>query len=176
MLTSVADTVVFPNSAERSSNFVALFLSIMLTSVNRIQTRESHPVIEQFFVLDLRPTPRKKLCRFLSTQPAGSKSKLMRIIQVQDADRPAPTVDPSKLLLNIIHSCFSESDAARLWLYRRFTSAHFPGHQIVRLLEFASPELRITLSSRSFAYAFEINHSAIKGAQLPGHEDPPGRG
>jgi transposase len=97
---------------------------------------------------------------------------------MQDADGPSPasTVDPSKLLPDIIHYCLSESEAPCLWLDPVFMSAQFRVYQIVRLLEFASTELDIALSSRSVARAFGISHSAIKRAKLRGYEDPPGRG
>jgi hypothetical protein len=64
---------------------------------------------------------------------------------MQDADGPAPAVDPFKLRPDIIHDFLSESEAARLWLDPVFMSAQFRAHQIVRLLEFASTKLPIAL-------------------------------
>jgi hypothetical protein len=132
---SVADPVVFSNSAI-----------------------EYHHVMEQFVVLDLRLNPRKKLRRFRSAQGRDQKSKLTRIIQIQDAEGPAPAVDPSKHLPNIIHSCLSESDVAHLWSNAHFTSGQFRAHQISRFLEFAFTELHIALSSKFVGRAFEIRH------------------
>jgi hypothetical protein len=57
---------------------------------------------------------------------------------MQDADDPAPPVNPSRFFHNIIRYCHSEGDAARLALDRQFTSARFPAHQIVCILEFFS--------------------------------------
>jgi hypothetical protein len=55
-------------------------------------------------------------------------------------------------------------------------SARFQKHQTVRLIEFASSELQITLLTRVVARAFEIGHSAVKRAQFRGYDDPPTRG
>jgi hypothetical protein len=54
-------------------------------------------------------------------------------------------------------------------------NARFRAHQIVRPIEFPSIELRITLSARAVAPAFEVSHSAVKRAQLRGYDDPPAR-
>jgi hypothetical protein len=55
-------------------------------------------------------------------------------------------------------------------------NARFRAHQIVRLTEFASTELQITLSPRTVARAFEIAHLAVKRTQLRGYDDLPARG
>jgi hypothetical protein len=96
--------------------------------------------------------------------------------EMEDSDQPAPAVDPTGLLPNIIRSCLSEGDASRLALNAQFMNAHFQTHQIVRLIEFASTELHITLSARTVARAFEIGHSAAKRAQFRGYDDPLARG
>jgi hypothetical protein len=44
---------------------------------------------------------------------------------MQDADSPAPPVNPSRLFPNIIHYCRSEGEAARLALDRQLMSARF---------------------------------------------------
>jgi hypothetical protein len=55
-------------------------------------------------------------------------------------------------------------------------TARFRGRQIVRLQEFASTELNITLLGRALACPFGVDHSAVKRALLRGYEDPPTRG
>jgi hypothetical protein len=95
---------------------------------------------------------------------------------MQDANEPAPAINPTILIPNIIHHCLSANYAARLALDHQFMNARFRAHQIVRLLEFSSTELHVELSSRSVARAFGISHSAIARAKLRGYEDPPGRG
>jgi hypothetical protein len=95
---------------------------------------------------------------------------------MQNADDPAPPVSPSRLFPDIIRYCLSEGDAAPLTLDRQFMSVRFRAHQIVRLLEFSSTELSITLLSRSIARAFEINHSKVARAKFRGYEDRRGAG
>jgi hypothetical protein len=97
-------------------------------------------------------------------------------MEMEDPNQSAPAVDPTELLLNIIRCCLSESDAPRLALDAQFMNAPFRTHQIVRVIEFASTELHITLSARVVARAFEVGHSAVKRAQLRGDDDPPARG
>jgi transposase len=72
--------------------------------------------------------------------------------------------------------CLSEGDASRLALDAQFINARFWADQIVRPIEFASTELHITSSARAVARAFEVDHSAVKRAQLRGYDDLPARG
>jgi hypothetical protein len=95
---------------------------------------------------------------------------------MEDSGQPAPAVDLTGLLPNIIRYCLSEGDASRLALDAQFMNARFRAHHIVRLIEFASTELHITLSARVVARAFEVGHSAVKREQLRGHDDPPAWG
>jgi hypothetical protein len=95
---------------------------------------------------------------------------------MEDPDQPARAVDPTGLLPNIICYCLSEGDASRLALNAQFITARFRAHQIVRLIEFASTELHITLSTKTIALAFEVGHSAMKRAQVRGYGGPPARG
>jgi hypothetical protein len=92
-------------------------------------------------------------------------------MEMEDPDQLAPAIDPTGPLSNIIRYCLSEGHASRLALYVEFMNARFRVHQIVRLIEFASTELHITLSARSVARAFEVGHSAVKHAQLRGYDD-----
>jgi hypothetical protein len=102
--------------------------------------------------------------------------KFIKNMEMEDSDQPAPAVDPTRLLPSIIRYRLSEDDASHLALDAQFTNARFRADQIVRLIEFASPELYITLSARAVARVFEVGHSAVKRAQLPGYDDPPARG
>lgn len=95
---------------------------------------------------------------------------------MEDADGPAPPIDPSILLPDIVRYCLSDGEAARLALDAQFMNARFRAHQIVRLAEFAFTELDIALSKRSIARAFGISHPAVTRAQLRGYEDPPATG
>jgi hypothetical protein len=97
-------------------------------------------------------------------------------MEMEDPDQPAPDVDQTGLLSNIIRYYLSQGDASRLALNAQFMSARFWAHQIVRLIEFASTELHIILSARAVARAFEVGHSAVKRAQLRGYDDPPAPG
>jgi transposase len=97
-------------------------------------------------------------------------------MEMDDRGQPAPAVDPTGLLPNITRSCLSEVDASRLALDAQFMNARFRAHQIVRLIEFVSTELHITLSTRAVARPFEVGHSAVKRAQPRGYDDPPARG
>jgi hypothetical protein len=98
-------------------------------------------------------------------------------MDMKDPDQPAPAVDPTGLLPNIIRDCTSEGDASRLALDAQFMNARFRAHQIVRLINFASAELHIALSARDVARVVEVGHSAVKHALLQGYDDPlaPGR-
>jgi hypothetical protein len=69
-----------------------------------------------------------------------------------------------------------ESDAVNLVVEQQFMSGRFRVHQNVRILEFASTERHIALSSSSIAWTFEVSHSAIVHAKVPGDEDLPGPG
>jgi hypothetical protein len=95
---------------------------------------------------------------------------------MENVEEPALAVDPTRLLPEIIRYCFSEGDASRLALDETFMNATFRAHQIVRLYEFASTDLHITLSTRTVTRAFNISHSAVTRAKLRGYEDPPARG
>jgi hypothetical protein len=55
-------------------------------------------------------------------------------------------------------------------------NARVRAHQIVRLIEFASTELHITLSARAVARAFEVGHSIMKCERPRGYDDPPAQG
>jgi hypothetical protein len=100
----------------------------------------------------------------------------MKSMEMEDPDQPAPAVDPTGLLANIMHYCLSEGDAFRLALDAQFMNAWFQAHRIVRRVEFASAELHITLSARAVARAFEVGHSAMKLTQLRGYDNPLARG
>jgi hypothetical protein len=95
---------------------------------------------------------------------------------MEESDGPAPAIDPSRLLPNIIRHCLSEGDASDLALDPKFMNARFRAHQIVRLMEFASLKLHTKLSISSVARAFEVSHSAVSRANFRGYQDPPGRG
>jgi hypothetical protein len=95
---------------------------------------------------------------------------------MENAEGPAPAVDPTRLLPEIIPYYLSEGDASRLAFDEKFTNATFRAHQIVRLHEFASTDLHIPLSARAVAHAFNVSHSTITRAKLRGYEDPPARG
>jgi hypothetical protein len=69
-------------------------------------------------------------------------------MEMEDPYQLAPAVDPTGLWPNIICYCLSEGDASRLASDAQFMNARFQAHQIVRLIEFASTELQITLSAR----------------------------
>jgi hypothetical protein len=97
-------------------------------------------------------------------------------MDMENPDQPAPAVDPTGLLSNIMHYSLSEGDASRLALDAQCMNTHFRAHQIVRLIEFASTELHITLLARVVARAFEIGYSVVKRAQLRGYDDPPAQG
>jgi hypothetical protein len=62
-------------------------------------------------------------------------------MEMEDPDQPAPVVDPTRLLPNIIRYCLFEGDASRLALDAQFMNEFFRAHQIVQLIEFASTEL-----------------------------------
>jgi transposase len=51
----------------------------------------------------------------------------------------------------------------------------FRAHQIVRLHEFTSTDLHLTISARAVASAFNVSHLALTRAKLRGYEDPPAR-
>jgi hypothetical protein len=95
---------------------------------------------------------------------------------MNDAQGPAPALNPSQLIPNIIRDCLTEGDAARLALDRVFMSAPFRAHRIVRFFEFAPNVLHIPLTIREVARAFETDHSVVKRAQIRGYEEPPARG
>jgi hypothetical protein len=97
-------------------------------------------------------------------------------MEMDDPDQLTPAVDPIRLLPNVIRYCLSEDDASRLALDAQLMNARFLVHQIVRLIEFPSTALRITLSATAVACAFEVGHSVVKRAQLRGYDDPPARG
>jgi hypothetical protein len=97
-------------------------------------------------------------------------------MELEDPDQPAPAVDPTELLPNIVRYCLSEGDASRLALDTQFMNARFRAHQILRLIGCASTELHITLSARNVARAFETGLSVVKRAQLRGYDGPPIRG
>jgi hypothetical protein len=105
-----------------------------------------------------------------------SEIKFIKNMEMEDHDEHAPAVDPTELLRNITRYCLSEGDASRPALGAQFMNARFRVHQIIRLIEFTSTELHITLSAKALARAFEVGHSAVKRAQLRGYEDPPTRG
>jgi hypothetical protein len=114
--------------------------------------------------------------RLWNLERPTSQIKFIKNMEMEDSDQPAPAVDPTGLMANIIRYCLSESDAPRLALDAQFMNAPFRAHKIVRLIEFASAELHITLSARAVARAFEVDYSAAKRAQLRGDDDPPARG
>jgi hypothetical protein len=89
---------------------------------------------------------------------------------------PAPAIDPSQLLPNITRYCLTDGDAAHLALDGTFMNATFRSHQIVRLCEFASDVLHISLPIRAVARTFEADHSVVKRAQLRDYTDSPARG
>jgi transposase len=97
-------------------------------------------------------------------------------MEMEDFDQPAPAVDTTGLLSNIIRYRLSEGNASHLALDAQFMNTRFRAHQIVRLIEFASTELHITLSARAVARALKVGQSAVKRAQLRGYDDPPARG
>jgi hypothetical protein len=97
-------------------------------------------------------------------------------MEMEDPDQTAPVVDPTGLLPNIIRYCLSEADPCRLALDTHYMNGHFRAHQVVRLIEFASTELHITLLIRAVAHVFEVGHSAVNHAQLRGYDDPLARG
>jgi hypothetical protein len=85
-------------------------------------------------------------------------------------------VDPTTILPNIIRYCLSEGEASLLPLNDQFMMARFRPHQIIPFIEFASTELRRSLSAWSVARAFGISHSAMTRAKLEDCEDPQVRG
>jgi hypothetical protein len=102
---------------------------------------------------------------------------------MEDVEGPAPAIDPTRLLPKIIRYCLSEGDtsrlapcASRLALDENFMNTTFRAHQIVRLHEFTSTDLHITISARAVASAFNVSHSAITRAKLHGYEDLPSCG
>jgi hypothetical protein len=97
-------------------------------------------------------------------QSTTSQIKFIKNIEMEDPDQPAPAVDPTGLLPNIIRYLLSDGDASRLAFDVQFMNARCRAHQIFRLIEFASTELHITLSARVVARAFEVGHSALKRA------------
>jgi hypothetical protein len=90
-------------------------------------------------------------------------------------DGPAPPVDPSIRLEQIVRYCLSDGQAANLALDQQFMDARYRAHQIMRLMEFSSSASQIKLSIRPAAWAFNIDHFAIKCAILRSYADPPGR-
>jgi hypothetical protein len=78
------------------------------------------------------------------------------------ADGPAPPVDPSTLLPQMIRYYFSEELAPDPALGLQLMNAGCPTHQIVSPLQFSSTELDLKLSIRSVARAFNIDHFQVK--------------
>jgi hypothetical protein len=64
------------------------------------------------------------------------------------ADSPAPPVDSSTLLSQIIRDCFSEGQAANLALDSPLMNPACGAHQIVRVMEFSPTERDLKLSVR----------------------------
>jgi hypothetical protein len=55
-------------------------------------------------------------------------------------------------------------------------NTRFRAHQIVRLIEFTSTKLQITLSATAVACAFEVGHSVVKRAHVWGYDNHLARG
>jgi UDP-2,3-diacylglucosamine pyrophosphatase LpxH len=95
---------------------------------------------------------------------------------MQDALSPVLAIDSSPLLSNIVRYCLSEGQAVDLVLDGQFMNARYRAHQIVCLFEFASTQLRIELSARAVARAFEVSHTVVARAELRSYDDPLARG
>jgi hypothetical protein len=90
---------------------------------------------------------------------------------IQASEGPAPAVDPSLLLPQIIAHCLCEGDAADLAPDPQFMHARFRCHQIFRLLEFASKERNNTFTKNAVARAFGVDRSVVMRACQRGYGD-----
>jgi hypothetical protein len=93
-----------------------------------------------------------------------------------EACGPAPPINIPALLPQITRYCLSAGQTADLALDTQFVNARYRAHQMVRLMEFSSTDLRLNLSIWSVVRVFNISQGAVKRAPLRGYEDSPGRG